>query len=96
MRSPKRWYIREVDREGRTALYGPFPEDEINDRLNDEYADMLEADLANVDAIIRSDRQMRGLFINSPESWHAARAEILAFEALVNEDPVPEIQDKKD
>lgn len=86
----KRWYIRIEDRNGGVCLFGPFPESEIDQRLNDEFADLEAEDLSNVDGIRRSDREMRDLYINPPESWDNAVKEIQSWHVRLGTEDLPD------
>lgn len=67
----KRHYIRHEDvqtPENGIALFGPFEEDEVQDRLCDAYADLL-AGCGNVDGVQLTDKAAARLYINPREYW---------------------------
>lgn len=76
---PKRWYIVHTEVEqtvdnikylGEPAWFGPFKKRELNDRLNDSYADLLAYNCDELEAVKLSWFQARGLeYIASREYW---------------------------
>lgn len=68
----KRHYILHTgDRhnpEDQGALFGPFNEAELEERLNDVYADAL-AQIADIDAEELTDEEADEFYINSREFW---------------------------
>lgn len=51
------------------AFYGPFSEEEIGERLNDAFADLMASGLANLDAVSLTDEEVAKLYINPREFW---------------------------
>ncbi len=51
------------------AYYGPFSEEEIEQRLNDRFADLMASGLANLDAVEMTDEEAAKFYINSREFW---------------------------
>lgn len=86
----KRWYIEERDQTGK-ALFGPFPETELNERYLDEYGQLFRNSATVTLRTVRlTDRQVRGLTINPPHIWYASAAKIRQMNDLVNEEDLPE------
>jgi hypothetical protein len=66
----KRLYIQE-DNEARNeeALYGPFEKNEILERCNDAFADLMAHGGANIDAISLTDEEASKVYINPRAFW---------------------------
>lgn len=66
----KRLYIQEDNQKlGEEALYGPFDESEIQERLNDAFADLMASGLANINAVSLTDEEAATRYINPREFW---------------------------
>lgn len=66
----KQLYILEENSKlNEKALYGPFSEEEIEERLNDAFADLMASGLANIDAVSLTDEEVATLYINPREFW---------------------------
>lgn len=50
-------------------FYGPFSAEEEQERVNDAFADMLEADRLEVESILMTDEEAKTCTINSREFW---------------------------
>lgn len=50
------------------AFFGPFTEDEIDERINDAYANLL-AGVGNIEVYVMSDEEVAEYYINSREYW---------------------------
>lgn len=64
-------YIRAkgiLEDEGQLSYYGPFDESEIEERLNDAYADLLVA-FNEIDAVLLSLAETAHMYINPREFW---------------------------
>lgn len=61
--------------ENGVAYFGPFPEEELEERLHDAYADLL-AGVGNLDGEILEDREAEKMYINPPEFWYEQLKEI--------------------
>lgn len=80
------WYIEETREEYENkkfvtkehALYGPFEESELAERLNDRFADLMADDGANIEAVEMSDSYTRrkNWYINPREFWMDRLAEL--------------------
>lgn len=72
----KRLYIQEENSKlNELALYGPFEESEIEERLNDRFADLMAEGLANIDAVTLTDEEAATVYINPREFWMERLAE---------------------
>lgn len=65
----RRWYIREYDIERKYAFYGPFKRREIDERLQDVYAELLANTLSEVDAVKLSRKEAKQIYINPRAVW---------------------------
>lgn len=61
--------------EDKGAYFGPFPEEEITERINDAYADCL-AQIADIMAVTLTDEIADEFYINPPEFWYEQLKEI--------------------
>lgn len=61
--------------ENGVAYFGPFPEKEMTERLNDAYADLL-AGVGNIDEAVLEDEVAKKMYINPPEYWYEQLKEI--------------------
>jgi hypothetical protein len=72
------WYIWHRDTqnfENGEAYFGPFSADEIDERVNDAYADLL-AGCGEVDALVLTDKQADAMYVNPREYWMTQLAKI--------------------
>lgn len=58
------------------AYYGPFEPSEIQERLNDQFADLLASGLANIDAVSLTDEEAANMYINPREFWMIQLADL--------------------
>ncbi|MDB5716120.1 MAG: hypothetical protein JWO15_3517 [Sphingomonadales bacterium] len=70
-------YIREQNSDlGELAYHGPFEESEMQERLNDAYADLLASGLANLDDVLLSEAEAVRMYINPREFWMTQLADL--------------------
>lgn len=50
------------------AYFGPFGDDEIDERANDAYADLL-AGVGNLEDVDLTDEDAAKIYVNPPEFW---------------------------
>ena len=62
---------------GEVALYGPFEESDIRERLNDSFSDLLAGNLTNIDAVFLTDKEAAKVYINPREFWMTQLADIM-------------------
>lgn len=79
----KRLYIQEDKPHlNKEALYGPFDQDEIQERLNDRFADYMASDKANIDAISLTDEEAAAVYINPREFWMSQLATLTDIQEI--------------
>lgn len=72
------FYIRHEDTqtpENGVAYFGPFAEDEMTERLNDAYGDLL-AGCGDLDEEILTDEEAAGIYINPRQYWMDQLADV--------------------
>lgn len=70
-------YIQEEDTElDEVAYYGPFEDTEIEERLNDAFADYMAEGLANINAVELTDAEAADIYINPREFWMTQLADL--------------------
>lgn len=63
------------------AYFGPFPDEEMTERLNDAYANLL-AGVGNIDEVLLEDEDAKKFYINPPEFWYEQLKELVDWEAV--------------
>lgn len=61
------------------AFYGPFEPCEMQERLNDQFADLLASGLANVNAVTLTDEEAATVYINPRAFWMDQLADLQEF-----------------
>lgn len=65
------YYIKTIDvhkPEDGLALFGPFPEDQIDIRMKDKLADMYRT-FGPVEKVELSEEDLKDIYVNSDEDW---------------------------
>lgn len=63
-------YIREDNEHlNESAYYGPFDESELDDRLNDSFADFMAEGGAEISSFEMSDEEAAKYYVNPREFW---------------------------
>jgi hypothetical protein len=64
------FYIHEINEiEDASAYYGPFPENELDERINDNYAEALAMLGGDLEVVELTDEDVKDLYVNPPSFW---------------------------
>jgi len=74
----KRWYIVHNEIEGDQSFFGPFRKRELDERLNDSYADFLASDCDELEAVKLSRKQVKQLEFVAPRSFWVEQSQVMA------------------
>lgn len=78
-------YIREKNTKlDELAYYGPFEEFEIEERLNDAFADYMAEGGANIDGVLLSFSEACNMYINPREFWMSQLATLTDIQEITS------------